>query len=240
MAMGTDLMGRLLIAVIVMVLAGRAVAAADDFPYPQTVTFSATRNGEQIGLHTLTFAGNSAQRIVTVSVDIAVKIAGVTAYRYTHRSKEIWAGDQLQSLAGQTDDNGTRYVLKVERAGDALAVEHEEILPIVQAEAFDQGLPQRQVVKEVIPGNVMPTSHWNTRQASQSVLLNTQHGVRSNIQVSKIGRENVRTSTRAVEATHYRYSGDVRMDQWFDDKGRWVKASFAASDGSVIEYTLQE
>ena len=30
------------------------------------------------------------------------------------------------------------------------------------------------------------------------------------------------------------------MDQWFDDRGRWVKASFKAFDGSEIEYILQE
>ena len=30
------------------------------------------------------------------------------------------------------------------------------------------------------------------------------------------------------------------MEQWFDDKGRWVKGVFAAFDGSMIEYILQE
>jgi hypothetical protein len=30
------------------------------------------------------------------------------------------------------------------------------------------------------------------------------------------------------------------MDQWFDDRGRWVKAAFKAFDGSEIEYILQE
>jgi len=43
-----------------------------------------------------------------------------------------------------------------------------------------------------------------------------------------------------VDANHYRYSGDVNKDQWFDDSGRWVKTVFKASDGSTIEYILQE
>jgi hypothetical protein len=37
-----------------------------------------------------------------------------------------------------------------------------------------------------------------------------------------------------IEANHYRYSGDVTKDQWFDDRG------CKASDGSTIEYILQE
>ena len=40
--------------------------------------------------------------------------------------------------------------------------------------------------------------------------------------------------------TRFRYTGDVTKDQWFDDRGRWVKTTFKASDGSTIEYVLEE
>ena len=54
-------------------------------------------------------------------------------------------------------------------------------------------------------------------------------------------REAVTTASGAtVQATRYRYTGELRMDQWFDDRGRWVKAAFPAFDGSMIEYILQE
>jgi hypothetical protein len=56
-----------------------------------------------------------------------------------------------------------------------------------------------------------------------------------------MGREPVKTATGAtIEATRYHYTGDIRMDQWFDDRGRWVKGMFAAPDGSTIDYVLQE
>jgi len=32
----------------------------------------------------------------------------------------------------------------------------------------------------------------------------------------------------------------VTKDQGFDDRGRWVKTRFEASDGSSIEYILKE
>ena len=76
-----------------------------------------------------------------------------------------------------------------------------------------------------------------TRQPS---LLNSQKGTVDRIGVETAGREVVRTAGGSIEATRDRYQGDVRMDQWFDARGRWVKMAFTASDGSVIEYVLQE
>ena len=54
-----------------------------------------------------------------------------------------------------------------------------------------------------------------------------------------LGRETIRTASSSIDATRYRYTGDLVMDQWFDDAGRWVKTSFTASDGSTVEYVLK-
>mgnify|MGYP003704351641 CR=1 FL=1 len=77
-------------------------------------------------------------------------------------------------------------------------------------------------------------------QVRQSMLLNTQKGTEAKVNISQGPRENVKTLSGFVPATRYSYTGDVAMDQWFDDRGRWVKTSFQASDGSTIEYVLQE
>jgi hypothetical protein len=46
---------------------------------------------------------------------------------------------------------------------------------------------------------------------------------------------NVLARMRQLYAHAVRY-----MDQWFDERGRWVKGTFTAFDGSTIEYILQE
>ena len=71
-------------------------------------------------------------------------------------------------------------------------------------------------------------------------MLNSQNGALAKVQITPRGRETIKTANGSLEATRYSYTGDVEMDQWFDDRGRWVKASFKASDGSTIEYILQE
>jgi len=216
-------------------------AAASDFPYSQTHSFTASRNGRPIGTHRLTFAGDDNRRVVTTTIDFAVQVAGITAYRYSHRGEEIWSTGRLLSLASKTDDNGKQHVVLATRTGDGLLVEREATEPMLPMGVLEQsGLQRSAKGKETMPGDIVPTSHWNIRQVKQSELLNSQLGTKSKVSITAVGREPVRTGTQTVEATRYRYGGDVMLEQWFDDKGRWVKMTFPASDGSTIEYTLQE
>ena len=175
---------------------------------------------------------------VTTSVDFAVKVLGVTSYRYTHRAQEVWNGNTFLSLAAQTDDNGKKYLVDVKRDAAGLKVERSAQAEVVQASAAYEGF--RQPVREIVPAQTLPSTQWNLRQVREQRLLNTQYGTEARIQVVPLGRETIRTATGTLQATHYRYSGDLKMDQWFDDRGRWVKGSFVAHDGSTVEYILQE
>jgi hypothetical protein len=209
-------------ALFLLLLAGPAAAAgAQDLPYGQTLRFAAYRNGEPIGQHTLAFQQSGSNLTVSTSIDFAVKLMGFTAYRYTHRAQEVWTGETFQSVAATTDDDGKKYAVRAQRTAAGLDV-------------------QRNAGHEVLPADLLPTSHWNVRQIAQSSLLNTQNGEQARVQVTPLGREKVKTASGWIDANHYRYSGDLSKDQWFDDRGRWVKTTFKASDGSTIEYILQE
>lgn len=194
---------------------------AQDLPYGPTLSFAVYRNGEPIGRHTLAFQRQGSELTVDVSIDLSVKFLGFTAYRYTHRARETWADRSLLSLSAETDDNGRKHVVRARRTRDGLAVEHDG-------------------KHEILPAGLLPSSHWNIQQVEQSSILNTQLGTPARVQIVAVGREMVRTSSGSVPATRYRYTGDVTKEQWFDDRGRWVKTRFKASDGSSIEYILQE
>jgi hypothetical protein len=235
---------RSLTATFALIVSGTAVtaAAAQEFPYGRNQTFDVYRNGQPIGQHTLTFHQDGANRTVTVGVDFAVKALGVVAYRYQHNSKELWINNALQALEARTDDNGHKYSVSVKRGSDGLTVERQAPAATMTAAAtIDQGLQPSTIAREVLPANLMPTTHWNVAQVGQSTLLNTQYGTKSKTQVTTLGREAVKLASGAVvQATRYHYTGDIRMDQWFDDRGRWVKAAFPAMDGSTIDYVLRE
>ena len=226
---------------VVSVLGSTTVSAANDFPYGQTLAFNVFRNGQEIGRHTLTFESDGPNRVVTVAINFGVKAMGITAYRYTHADREVWNGDTLQALDSQTDDNGKKYKVHVQRGAKGLTVERQAPAEAINASTADQGLQPPLIEHELLPADILPTSHWNIAQVKRSVLLNTQYGTLARVQVTLMGREPVKTATGAtIEATRYHYTGDIRMDQWFDDRGRWVKGMFAAPDGSTIDYVLQE
>jgi hypothetical protein len=236
-------MRRQLAAAIVLVVAGASMAsAANDFPYGNSLAFTVYRNGKEVGQHRVFFNTEGSRRTVTVEVDLSVKALGVTAYRYVHKAREVWNNNTLQSLEARTDDNGKKYTVRVQRRSDGLEVEREVVSQLLPAAANEGGgwnFPE--VGREVVPANMLPTSNWNFGQVGESVLLNTQYGTPSHTKITAMGREPVKTASGAtVEATRYHYTGELRMDQWFDDRGRWVRAAFPAFDGSTIEYVLQE
>src|SRR5215831_49230 len=226
--------------VFVLVVSGAAALAAD-FPYASTLAFKVYRNGTEIGQHTVSFRNDGAKRYVRTSVNLAVKALGITAFRYMHEAREVWNTGNLESLESHTDENGKKYAVRVRRDAQGLIVDREVTPLMIAASASDQALVLPEVGHELLPGNMLPTSNWNFDQVSRGVLLNTQYGTPSHTTITPMGREAVKTGSGAtVQATRYHYTGDLRMDQWFDDKGRWVRAAFPAFDGSVIEYVLQE
>jgi hypothetical protein len=230
---------RLMAGMAVLLTTGAAAFAADD-PYPSRINYAIYRAGQQVGRHTVTFEHKGPIKLVTADCEIEVRSLGVIAYRYVHRSREEWTGEQLQSLRATTDDNGKQFTVSAQRHGTALVVERSAPGAVPTAALADQGYRGPDVSRQSLPANLLPTSGWDFRQVQQTALLNTQDGTVARVQVTPAGQETVRMPGGSVPATRYRYTGDLRMDQWFDGRGRWVKGTFTAFDGSTIEYILQE
>jgi hypothetical protein len=227
--------------IIFVFAASGATAWAGQFPYGSTLSFKVYRNGAEIGQHVVTFRTDGTRRQVKTSVHLSVKALGITAFRYSHEAREIWDGPALTQLESHTDENGKKYDVQVRRDSQGLVVDREVKPLMLAASASDQALALPEKAHDVQPPTMLPTSNWNFDQVTQRVLLNTQYGTPSHTTITPMGREMVKTASgTAIEATRYHYTGELRMDQWFDDKGRWVRAAFPAFDGSIIEYVLQE
>jgi hypothetical protein len=203
------------------------VAAAEPLAYGNQLVFAAYRNGQPIGIHRLGFDRQGERLVVTTSIELAVKVVGITAYRYAHRGREVWLGKELVSFDSSTDDDGKPYAVRASRDQGRLRVERT-------------GPGAAGPVRDWLPADLLPSTHWNVDQASQGFLLNAQKGTREQITVTAAGRESIRTLSGVIAATRHRYDGGVRMDQWFDDRGRWVRSRFVVFDGSTIDYVLQE
>ncbi len=86
---------------------------------------------------------------------------------------------------------------------------------------------------------ILPASLWNAAIVKATKAINTIDGRKMNIRVTRIGAEKVKTGHGTVAATHYRLSGDLARDLWYDADGVLVKVAFVGDDGSKVEYRLR-
>jgi hypothetical protein len=83
--------------------AGHAAGASGETDW----NFRALLDGKPIGSHRFSLSpGPGDERTLVSEADFAVKILGLTAYRYHHRATEHWRGDSLTDISASTDDDG--------------------------------------------------------------------------------------------------------------------------------------
>lgn len=82
----------------------------------------------------------------------------------------------------------------------------------------------------------LPASLWNDGILRKGKLMNTIDGEIMAIRVADLGTENVSTKRGKVPAHHYRVSGGLERDLWYDAEGNLAKVAFKADDGSLVTY----
>ena len=70
--------------------------------------FRIFRDGDDIGTHALDAVLGADGMEVRITIRIAVKVLGLTAYRYEMDNREIWKAGRLISLDSQVNDDGDR------------------------------------------------------------------------------------------------------------------------------------
>ncbi|MEO1660479.1 MAG: DUF6134 family protein [Pseudomonadota bacterium] len=183
------------------------------------IDFTVLRKGKPFGQHVLTFdRDENGALTVTTDVDLQVKFGPITAFRYRLDSIETWVDGQLNSLNGRSNSDGRKANVTGNLVNAGFQVDSTEY-------------------NGVLPGTVIPSSHWNRMQVYQDRMLSTETGEVLDIEVETIGPDTVMVDGEEVEATHYRLSSDLTVDLWYDQQSRWVKLAFEVR-GQDIEYVL--
>jgi len=197
---------------------GGAIAAPDPLAlYGGRIAFDVQRKDRVIGTHIVQFQRTDAGLATHSAVEMAIDVLFFKAFRYRYNSEALWREGTLHRLAVEIDDNGRRSRLAARHQGGKLLVSRG-------SSAFDAD------------SGLHPSEHWNADVLTQRQLLNTLTGNINNVAIQKVGREYVDTERGPVAANHYRYTGDLAAEVWYDDDGRWVKMRFKGRDGSMIQY----
>ncbi len=207
-----------------MLLAGAATVigstahAGLPVPADDRLAFRLMRHGVPIGTHTMTFHRDGDALTVDIAVDVLVKFGPIPFVRYTHRNQELWRRDRLVGFVSQTYRNGTKMHALAHRIDTGVAVDGSGTSPYIA------------------PDNALATTHWNARML-RGPMIGTQDGMLVHPAVSLQPDEKIRlASGEEIPAKHYKLSGDLNFELWYDHDDRWASMRFTVDDGSVISY----
>jgi Family of unknown function (DUF6134) len=197
---------------------GRA-ARADRLP--SDLAFVVYRKGSRIGTHTIGFAAVGGGERVTSRVELAVKMAFVTVYRYEQTGEDEWRDGALVRTRIRTNDDGRDFLVEAEAEGGALAI---------------SGAAGRYEAKL---GTMTDLNFWNEAITRQARLIDSQNGELVQIAVRPEPTETIPVLGRAVQARRFAMTGTKGRSGtvWYDPDGRLVKAA-VVTRGETLAYEL--
>ncbi len=205
-----------------LLLAVVRVCAAEE----ERRVFSVSVDGRSAGSHQIVIQTKDDKSVtVTAQANVTVRVALIT-YKYTFRGSETWKEGKLRQLSTTTNDNGKRHSVSAEATKDGLAV---------KADGRDVQ----------IRGAPWITTYWRLPPENQRGpnvgLLDADTGKFINAKLEKVGIEKIAIAGKAVECVHWKLTGGVVVDLWFDGADRMIRQE-SVEDGhrTVLELTRLE
>jgi len=205
-------------------LAPAGVAVGEPEPESRAVIgFDVIRKGDVIGIHEIAFSREENRLVVDIAIDIEVSFLFFTAYSYTHRAREVWQGDRLVRLQSETDDNGKILRVDAEAAGDGMRIR--------------DATGEEQLVK----GELLATTYWNSATLQAERLLNTQTGEVMDVRIEARGNpEELPSPWGPILAQEYRVITEESWSLWYDPAGCLAGIEFTVRSESPIRYRMTD
>lgn len=187
---------------------------------PSSVAFKVFRKGDEIGMHSVTISPVADGLDVDVNIELAVKLAMITVFRYRQRARDSWRNGNLVAGQYRTDDDGKVTELKLRADDRRLMIEGAS------------------GAAEAPLGTMTDLAFWNESIVDAPQVVDSQTGSVGTLQKRAKVTERITVRGREVEATRYTVSSSEGRagDIWYVD-GQWVKASFVTR-GEALEYVL--
>jgi len=193
--------------------------AAPSVPPEGALEFSVRKSGREVGRHKITFAQNDGALVVDTVSALQLRVAFVTVYRYTQRTRETWREGLLVGLESEIDDNGTPFRIRAAQRAGALHIDgHQEALAVAR--------------------DVKPLSYWNMALMKAPRGFDMQWGSLADLAVEQRGSEMREVAGKPVEARRFSMRGyEIRkgerqktpwlnLDAWYDRNEQLVGLSF--------------
>jgi len=180
--------------------------------------FDVLRDGDSIGKHRIELVRQDGRTEVLVDVKLEVGLGPIVLYRYEQTNREVWQDGRFVSFHSVTNDDGDDWNVEADAGQNGITV------------SVNGGSP------ELVPARVA-TTYWNKATVEQPLLVGTQEGKPLSVTSTRVGTQRIVAEGREIDAMKYEMRGDLDIDLWYDENGRWVKLAFEY-EGSQFDYVL--
>ena len=173
--------------IVVFIIATFLCLNAQSFPIPKDgeAKFDIIRKNKIIGTHEILFSKNNRDLIIETNIDIKVKILFVTAYTFSHQSKEIWRNGNFIKIDGFSDFEDEReYFIKGE---------------IKDGFLFASGMDGELKLDK----NMIPSNFWNIETMYQDEIFDTQKGIVRKLSVKESGKEIIKINNKKIDCIKF-------------------------------------
>lgn len=185
---------------------------------PPPIRFEVIRAGEVIGSHNVDFQGSGSDFAVRTTIDIAVRILGVTVFVFRHDGTETWRNGILHAFESKTTDDDSEFFVRGRAEGGVFQITNRK-------------------GTETAPAEIMVGSYWAPEIARQRQLIDPQRGRIKTQQLLSTDKMPIQVGKAPVQATRYHVVGVTNGWVAYDDAGRWIAAELKKK-GSDILYRL--
>ncbi|MFO1058300.1 MAG: DUF6134 family protein [Dongiaceae bacterium] len=212
----------LLLALVATAAPAATTAPMAGFPPAGTMNYVIKRDGDQIGTHQMQFRRDGDRFEVLTRIEVAVKVLGITAFRFENQSTEEWVDGRLASFVSRSNDDGKMHDVLVRPQGDdALWV-------------TENG------VRKLFPNVSLIGTLWNPATASQTRLIDPVDGKLRQVAITDHGNETITVRGEPVTARHITIVGKTwHREVWYGPDGSILHFEFTAKDDSLIVAELR-
>lgn len=196
-----------------------AAALSPESAQTGTYVYQVLRDGEVVGEQRSDFERRGAELRVVTDVRINITLLGLVVYDFTQRIEERWENGVLVAFNSVSVDDGDTRNVSLRRKGDRLVGKYDD-------------------KERDLPGNLIPSTLWNSAVVEHSAVLETVKGRAREVQVRSEGVEQLKLPIGAVSARHFIFTGEFKREAWYNESGVLVASEMTAKDGSIIRQEL--
>jgi hypothetical protein len=190
---------------LALLAAGASPARAADI---ETRDFTVLVGGKRAGeVHMTIHRQDNGQINMRCDTDIRVNML-LKQYKYVYRGLEVWKDGRLIRFDSNTDDNGTRYIVSAVAEATGLRVRANNVERMAKPETWLTSywsLPDPRLRNQLLP------------------IIDADTGKDLDGKLQFIANEKRVIAGQMVPVNHYKLTGKVNIDLWYDGSDRLVR-----------------